>query len=196
MNSIQDAQEAQRLAARLQPFFLSYAGSLDLGRGTAMPTIGHDGAAVQAGARFFRTDLGFACYMDGTRWLTVHELTMGLAQQTYTVNTTSIVAPFRGGFAPYITRVSTEYQVATTNNAGNKWTLLYRGVNAAYAAATQIHSFNSDAPGAGVWALDDGAPNTTATPANQAFVDFGVSKTGSPGTIQVSLTIAYRLIVT
>lgn len=138
---------------------------------------------------------GFPVYWDGSQWLSVVELTMTLYHQTYAANTTIILAPFRGGFNPYVTRVSTEYQVATTNNSTNKWTLVLRGVNATYAAASQIHAFNSDAPGPGVWALDDSAPNTTATPANDAFVDFGVSKTGAPGNLQVSVTLAYRLII-
>src|SRR4051812_16129428 len=110
---------AYNLRKPLAPYFLSYAALLDLGRGTAFPTVGHDGAAVQAGARFFRTDIGFACYYDGTRWLTAHEYPIPIVPVTaYTAAgspNATIAAQIRTDYAPYITRVATTLVVATTN---------------------------------------------------------------------------------
>lgn len=144
---------------------------------------------------FYRTDLGLLCFYDGARWLTTSEYSVVFPLQTFASTTNAIAAPFRGGYPVYITRVATEYYVPTTNNAGNRWTILYRGVNQSYASTNTIHGIYSDAPGAGVYALDDSAPNGTVALAYYAFVDYTFTKTGSPGNLSIAFTMTYRLIV-
>src|SRR5689334_21629200 len=71
--------DIQTLRRKLTPYFLSYELSLDKGRGTAFPS------SPAVNWRFFRTDLGFACYYDGAQWLSAHEYALQSVPYTPTV---------------------------------------------------------------------------------------------------------------
>lgn len=163
------------------------------GVGTAFPT------GIASGYRFFRTDLGWLCYYDGTRWLTVHEYVHALNPITVSANGNQLIAPIRTDFAPYITRVGVGWVVATTNDANNYWTFLLRGVSSNYGAASNIHSDNTSGGTVGTWSIGNAAPNVTTTPANNAAFDISYAKAGSgaaPGALTISATLYNRLIVT
>lgn len=164
--------------------------------GSAFPT------GISTGFRFFRTDLGWWCYYDGTRWLTAHEYTAFILINTAAVSTTNFTsigpAELRTDYAPYITRCVVSYNVAATNNGSNYWTIDIRGINAAYTVATTIHTTNTSAATAGTWNQNDAAPSTSATPSNRSRLDILLTKTaGTPGNISCpSAMVYYRLIVT
>jgi len=190
-------QMAYNLRKPLGVYFPSFAASLDLGRGTAFPTVGHDGAAVQAGARFWRTDIGFACYYDGTRWLTAHEYVLDADAATTPAD---LSGPYewqmRQDYNPYFTRVSATVIVATTNNGTNFWTIRFRGLILDRSGATTIHDFTTAADSAGGYILKDAVPTSSQTPANDNTVQVFVQKTLSPGALTiVSASVAYRLII-
>lgn len=164
------------------------------GAGASFPT------GISAGFRFFRTDLGFDCYYDGTRWLTIHEyhvpITM-FGDQTAAANGNFTGPELRSDYAPYITRIVTGYHVATTNNGANFWTILLRAYNVAYSAATGIDQFDTSGVAANTWLQDDTATfSGTGTPANRARFDLSVTVFGAPGVITVNQVVSYRLIIT
>jgi len=190
-------QLAYNLRKPLSVFLMSYEALLDLGRGTAMPTVGHDGAAVQAGARFWRTDLGLETYYDGTRWLTVNEYPYAvLPFQTFSVTNTFTDVIIRTDYAPYITRVVTGTNPAATNDGSNFWTVTIAGINSARVSSTTIDTFDTHLDTAGAEALRDNAPSSSATPTNRTYLRCIGAKTGAPGNMTISHTIYTRLIIT
>lgn len=145
--------------------------------------------------RFYRLDLGWWCFYDGTRWLTCHELGVQRGVTGLTVATSVPISDIRQDYAPYITRCTTGYIVATTNSVANFWTIAIRGVNTAYNAASSVHQFTTSAAGL-VWAQNDAAPSVSATPANRARIDVDLAVTGAPGSLSIYVAVYYRLIVT
>lgn len=194
MNDITKAHEARRLYQLLSPYFLSYAGSLDLVRGTAFPTTGHDGAAVQAGARFFRTDLGFACYYDGTRWLTAEEFQCDLPP--YSRNalpfagagaTTVLLAPQRTDYATYYERAKAYLDVLTTNDGANYWAF------SLLLGASTVWTANTSGDAAGAINKEHSTPGAAIT---AQLAQVKVTKTGAPSNVFIAVSYWYRLIIT
>jgi hypothetical protein len=144
---------------------------------------------------FFRTDLGWWIYYDGTRWLTAFELPM-IYGQIVLSNQDGVQGNFRTDHAPYITRVSLVTRVPTTNNGSNYWTVVTHGWNAAMNAASNIDSFTTAADTVNVETPHDHAPSVSATPANNLFGAFNATTTGSPGQLEIWFNILFRLIIT
>ena len=158
--------------------------------GTAFPT------GIAAGFLFFRTDLGFLCFYDGTRWLTVHEYSVNWTYSAPAAGT-YIMAVLRQDYAPYITRRATAVLTGITNTGANYWTITILGANATQSATTTIDVANTSAQGASVWASGSAAPSSTSTPANAAAIDVQVAATGAPTVLPtLAITVYYRLIVT
>ena len=195
-------QLAYRLRKPLAPYFQSPGALLDLGRGTAMPTAGHDGAAVQDGARFFRTDLGFACYYDGTRWLTMHEYSVvpfsAPAGLDFAANDgTALVARLRTDDAPLFTRIAMTTRVLTTNSAVSYWTVLLVGYSITFGSSTTIVNYDTSADTVNAYTSHEGAP-AVVQPADYTHIALSVTKagaTGTPGTLRVFPSCFYRLII-
>ena len=158
--------------------------------GTAFPT------GISAGRQFFRTDLGFACYYDGTRWLTVHEYSVTRFFDTPAAGT-YLVAPLRGQYAPYITRRSLVIRTSATNTGANYWNITILGADGTQAATTTIDVATTAAQAASAWATTSAAPSATSTPANNAAIDLSIAATGVPSTLTgIGVTVFYRLIIT
>lgn len=161
------------------------------GYGTSFP------ASPQTGQRYFRTDLGWLCFFDGTRWLTVHEYETvlswfqlvglpygGAAPQTL------LLQPIRSDYGYYLTRAQAYIRVATTNNGSNFW-----GMRLLH-SSSNLWDFNTSAS----------APDTnlffstslaSAQSAATTFLTVNAqSKTGAPGAVTSACTVWYRLIVT
>lgn len=157
-------------------------------------------AAPLAGTLFFRTDLGFLCYYDGTRWLTVHEYVLPLVPNRATVAVNTIWdTTIRIDYAVYLTRVALTTNVATTNNSTNFWTVTLQGVNLALSAATTFYNPNTGTTPdtAGVETDHGGTVSAgNATPTNRQFLRASVGKTLTPGNLTISCTVSYRLIIT
>lgn len=144
---------------------------------------------------YYRRDLDWLCFYDGTRWLTTFELSMQIPSTTFSGSTSYALAAFRTNYAPYITRVALSYYVATTNDATHNWTVVWRGVSASYSGATTILSQSTSAGSPSIWTRIEAGPSN-ATPSNNAILDFNITKVNSPGNLQVIGTCFYRLIVT
>jgi len=161
--------------------------------GTSFPT------GIASGFVFFRSDLGFECYYDGSQWLTTHEYTLTLSgQNTFSANGTLLVGPLRGAYSIYVTQVTAARFVSTTNNATNYWTIQIRGLTSAYGGGTVIATTDTSAIAAGTWSIL-GASIGTANPSENAAIDVNVTKSGAgaaPGNLILSVTVTYRLIVT
>ena len=160
------------------------------GSGAAFPT------GISAGFRFFRTDLGFACYYDGTRWLTENEYSVGRYFDTPAAGT-YIIAPLHGLYAPYITRRATVVRTSATNTAVNYWNVTILGVDSAQAATTTVDVATTAAQAASTWATGSAVPSATSTPTNNAALDLNIAATGVPSILTaIGVTVFYRLIIT
>lgn len=161
------------------------------GSGTAFPT------GIATGFLFFRTDLGWWCYYDGTQWLTEDEFVQTTTMATFAAtNNSALDQLFPAEFAVFITRVAYTTSVAVTNNATNFWTITTAGVNLGKSAGTTIFSFTTAGDTVGVDTQRDTSAVTEDTPANRRYWRTAVTTTLAPGSITIHAQIRYRLIVT
>ena len=192
------------LVPYLEAWIPSHESTRDLGRGTAFPASADLPGGLQAGDRFFRTDLGWLCSYDGTRWLTVHEYSMPLeisnasTPVTYAAagNTVASRIAYRNDYSLYITRVSTITIVATTNDGTNNWTYSLRALVGNGTSALTIHTFTTAADAAGTQSTHDAAPSNNAVVASRNYFDIVVTKNNAPGALTLWSSVYYRLIVT
>jgi hypothetical protein len=146
--------------------------------------------------RWFRTDLGFDCYYDGTRWLTVQEYPQTLQTLYLAVLGYSGLAAPRIDCIKYFTRLTVIYYAYAPNDASNYWTIDFYGANAAFGAFTIIHTFTTAAATPATNLILDTVPSDQL-PTNQAFLFFAATPTLAPGPIQTLGAVAYyRLVVT
>lgn len=160
---------------------------IDLGAGNAFPS-----NPCKYG-RFYRTDLGWPCYYDGTRWLTVEEFPVTVPNLTGSFTIGRVV----GGIGIYVQRIHASTNVAATNDGTKYWTITFRSLNATFGAATNVHAFNTSADTAGAWTQHDAnTMSATAVPANYGAFDVLCAQTSTPGALSMYCIIYYRLIVT
>jgi hypothetical protein len=188
-------KQAQQLAPHLNAWFPSFAGTRLLGRGTAFPSTD---ITIAAGDRFFRTDLGFECYYDGARWLTVQVVPMVLLPNRTTVAANTIWdTRVRTDMALYVEYYAISTNVAATNNGTNFWTITCQGVNLGLTAATTVYQPNTSADTAATETDHSGAVAAgSVAPANNAFLRVSANKTLTPGNLTLAVTAYTRLIVT
>ncbi len=174
---------------------------------TLRHTIASNGAELHGGtsfpaspatdSRFYRTDLGFECFYDGTRWLTVDEYQMVLTP--YAINPppystapqTILLVPSRSDRNYYFTRARAYLFVSPTNTGSAYWSLEFRNN-----AGTSIWSFNTSAAAAGEIMPENAAINTSIGATNYFYL-YIATKTGSPSNITAAnFTAWYRLVVT
>lgn len=188
------ADDMQSLAQKLiGPLWPWIADRLNGYRsGTAFP------ASPATGDRFWRSDLGFACFYDGTRWLTAHEYECDLQQfalnpmpyNTAAVNAL-LVSPSRTDRSYYVTRARAYVYVNTTNNGTNFWGFQLRDDN-----AVSLWAFDTSAGAVGENFFENAAINTVAAVSNYLTLTV-VTHTGAPGSIgAIHCTVWYRLVVT
>jgi hypothetical protein len=187
----------QHLRRDLAPYFLSYDGTRDLGRGTAFPASADLPGGLQTYDRFFRTDLLFQCVYDGTRWLTLHEYVQPIVYQsdlTVDTDTALTTVALSAALGIYVTRVSVITRVSTTNNGTNFWTITVQGINTAVSASDTIYSFNTSADAVNVYVAREGATLNVLT--DDSWLRINAARTLTPGTLRIAVTAYYRLIVT
>lgn len=178
---------AQRLAGPLWPWIADRITGYR--RGTAFP------ASPAAGDRFFRTDLGFACFYDGARWLTVHEYSAPFVE-TSSGAAFAPRAAIRTDYALYWTRVSLRAFVATTNNGTNYWNIVLQSLDAQITTGTNLYSKATNADGAGAWLVYDAACSTNiAAAGNIYWARVNCAPVGAPGALTLNAVAYYRLIV-
>lgn len=188
---------AQRLIPILRSEFDSPAVTLDYGAGTAFPT------GVPAGAQFFRTDLGWRCYYDGTRWLTVHEdclpltfASAGTGMPSYSAAANTAYLNPSKGLTPYFTALACHTNVTAPNSGAAFWSVFLQGLNLAAAASTGIISFDTSADTAAVRTNHSALiPAANALPTNTYFVSIQLTKTGAPGNLEMTAAVFFRYVV-
>jgi hypothetical protein len=158
--------------------------------GTAFPS------SPATGMRFWRSDLGYLCYYDGTRWLTVHEYSITITDQISNTVAfdTAFVVPRDDGYRAYWTYAAVQTFISPTNNATNYWTIELQSVDNSIASTTTIASFNTSALAAGGNYTALGI--TTALPTNRPLTRAHVTKTGAPSSLALTMTAYYRLVIT
>ena len=152
-----------------------------------------------SGDKFYRTDLNWLCFYDGTRWLTCHEYNEPISvqdrlQPAVTNNDNLGYLAIRQDYLPYIQKVYGISVVITTNNGSNYWTALVATVNAA-GTLTTLTSFNTSADAAGTRYAKSMTVNQAMTSSMLTFQLSG-QRTGTPGAFYPILSVNYRLIVT
>lgn len=145
---------------------------------------------------FFRTDKGLFCFYDGTRWLSV-QLFEFATSYFGAGQTASIVA---GNFAPlgvatnlWFVDLRWAYFVSTTHSGTQYWTLQLYDTNVGLIGPL----LTSDK------ATANASVNPTPTAIGSAFpafssdmIQFQLTKVSTPGAIQFSAVLRYRLIIT
>jgi hypothetical protein len=169
----------------------------DLGRGTAFPATADLPGGLQANDRFYRTDIGWLCYYDGTRWLTVHEYAISSGLRTTVGAGTFVIGPLRQDYVSYFTRITRLINTGATNTGANYWTITVLGANAAQSSTSSIDVATTAAIAGSTWATNDSAPSATALPANNNGLDFSCVATGAPSSLgSLVLTVYFRLVIT
>jgi hypothetical protein len=160
------------------------------GAGTAFPS------SPPTSMRFFRTDLGYDCYYDGTRWLTISEYSLVITAQVSSAVAfdAAFVVPRDDGYRAYWTYAAVQTFISPTNTIANYWTIELQSVDNAIASTTTIASFNTSALAAGGNYTALGI--TTALPTNRPLTRAHVTKTGAPSSIALTMTAYYRLVIT
>ena len=162
--------------------------------GTSFPT------SPTSGDKFYRTDLNWLCFYDGTRWLTCHEYSQPIAIQDVLVPRASSAAASTGylalrqDFDLFLTSLTVMSLVVSPNNGSNYWEYQFRYKNSSN-SATVITTLNTSTH-TPLTATDCSV--TLNTPLNTAaiFLDFLVQGgAGSPGAAYPFATINYRLII-
>jgi hypothetical protein len=159
-------------------------------RGTAFPTV----PAPVADDLFYRTDLNWLCFYDGTEWMTVQEYTVTLPTSTLSADGSgNSYVPVGDYYAVYITHVVFHTLVASTNDGSNYWTVLLRGAEITTAVQTTIWSFTTAADTVGVWKSHETLDPTTPQPSERNWLHYRGEKTNAPGNLSVLATVYYRL---
>lgn len=184
---------AYKLRKPLAAYFHGFT-NLDLGRGSSFPTTGHDGAAVQSGARFYRTDINLACYYTGAEWLTQSEYTMPLAigdtAYTHAYTATQNVMRFssmRNDYKPIFTRAAAAL-FHTTNTGANYFTYTFKDN-----LGTTLWTFNTSGDGTGE--VYKSTTSFTQPSGVITFVYLNIAATGSPNHIPRTPVFYYKLVI-
>lgn len=160
--------------------------------GTSFP------ASPTTGFVFFRTDLGWGCYYDGTRWLTAFTTPIPLLPNRTAVSVNTIWdTRVRQDYALYVEYIALSTNVAATNNGTNFWTVTIQGVNLGLSAATTVFAPNTSGDTAATETDHSGAVAAgNVAPTNNAYLRVSVGKTSAPGNLTLACTCYVRWIVT
>lgn len=168
------------------------AGGGGYDEGTSFP------GSPSSGDKFYRTDLNWLCFYDGTRWLTVHEYLADFAnQQTLQpITTQSYFASvtLRRDYGVYLTRFHGSYYIGPTNNGSNYRTLNLVWGNSA-SSETTLYTTDSSAAAASTnieWSI---AINSVIS-SSAFYLAISNTRTGLPSGLYGNFAIAYRLVVT
>ena len=186
--NLQTQRQIQALETTLERLRKADAGT---SAGTAFP------ATPSTGSLYFRTDLGWLCYYDGTRWLTTHEYEMnmpffgGIFPYSGGSPATLLLTPSRTDYSYYLLGARAYTLVSTTNNATNYWAFQLLDDN-----TTNLWAFDTSGQAAGAGTLQ--AQGVMGVVALGSFLNLNiVGKVLAPGALTVcNITVWYRLVVT
>jgi hypothetical protein len=176
---------------------LATSNILDIGEGSAFPTLSIASGVLAAGARFFRTDLNFACVYDGTRWLTQAEYECNLTPFAIsplpfgTAGNTILLAPSRSDYAYYVTRARVYLFISPTNTGAAFYTFQLQDDG-----ATLLWQFNTSGNAAGQILIETASFSNNPTTVSNYLNLLISAKTGAPSNITAAhMTVWYRLVI-
>lgn len=159
--------------------------------GTAFPT-----SDLWQGMPFHRTDLKMDCFYDlaNTQWLSMTEYSTGRVTFSASADAGVPSERLRDDYAHFVTRVNLSAIVSTTNDGSNYWTFTISSRDSTISASTTIFTDDTSDQST-AWVDYDGDPSED-TPANYGQYYLAYAKTGSPGSVTLTFSVNYRLIVT
>jgi len=143
---------------------------------------------------FYRTDLGMFCFWNGTNWLTISEHGHVVPPITRTTSGVTNPIPLRSDYAPYFTRLVVRTNVASPNDGTNYWTVTVSGYNLSEGANSAMYSFDTSADVVATF-INREAAASPAIPTNKSwFIAYGATH-NSPGSLYITITFFYRLVI-
>lgn len=169
-------------------------GDLEVGGGGYPQGTSFPGSPV-SGDKFYRTDLNWLCFYDGTRWLTCHEYEITLTSPNASTagDWTFSRAALRADRQIYLTTCHTTTWHLTAPSALNFWTIDVSTYDASRTRTT-LFSFATSSYASGMVARSDTLNTAVAT--TQLMIEGRIAETGGAPNVLVSHAIYYRLIVT
>lgn len=173
------------------PGNLDVAGGGGYAEGTSFP------GSPTTNQKFYRTDLNWLCFYDGTRWLTCQEFAQDFPAPGAGSSVTAAIArnAVRKDYYQYFTKAAiTSRILGATNNGSNYWTFSIDLLSVT-GGVTSIASANTSADTANQQTNRTIIVNYEST-SSFFSAETVVTKVGSPSNILLMATLYYRLIVT
>lgn len=158
--------------------------------GGAFPTTN-----LYSGRPFYRSDLGIWCYYAGD-WLTMERDYVEITATGISANNTSSQRRISDTYAAWIDEIALTTNVATTNDGSNYWTVAVVSANATFGSTTTVHTIDTSGDSASTATAHDSTSPDTQNPANYGAIYWTLTKTSSPGNINVHLGVYVRYIIT
>lgn len=176
-------------------------GDLEVGGGGYPQGVSFPGSPV-SGDKFYRTDLNWLCFYDGTRWLTCHEYTISFNYTgAHPSGNGSALLAFRAGmpsdYAAYFTNAYISVEAGSSNHNGSNYTTLslYTLGATNTTSVTLATQLTSAGITAGNTAKYDISVNTACPLADTRLI-LTATHTGTVTNAYVYPIVNYRLIVT
>jgi hypothetical protein len=150
-----------------------------------------------SGDKFYRTDLNWLCFYDGTRWLTCQEFTQELNAGGSPISGLSGIARgmSRSDYLQYFTKVAAFTWVnGATNDGSNYWTCTVDWQDSA-GTRTALATFSTAADSPNTATTKIATVNAASTSSYKGLVTVG-TKVGSASPLFFGASVYYRLIVT
>lgn len=149
---------------------------------------------------YYRTDLGWICYYDGTRWLTDFEIALPALANIGQAGSGTAFGVYwyhalRQDYGLYLTKWSATTYVPTTNDGTKYWTCRLEWLTDAN-VATSLVSFTTASDTASRFTYHEQAINAVLSSSARALASTNSVKTSTPGNVLLLPTVYARLIVT
>jgi hypothetical protein len=149
---------------------------------------------------YYRTDLDLLFFYDGTRWLTTTLYTdiIGASGVTKPISATGfpdqVATPLAGSTAMWLENVWLSFIVVggTALSASHKWVVTFNS----QPAATLLATVTIDSGSLSVWRNSGPVAYGASVPTTEFLISVTATKTGTPGTLNTSPRMSYRLIGT
>ncbi len=148
---------------------------------------------------FYRTDHALIFYYDGTRWLTTDLYSKPFTTGDQGMPATGTVSIFRGvtyntlGLDLWVVAIEIGTIVLTTNNGSNFWTATVSKQSPTLTPTT-LAAPTTAADTANTWTNHTTAVGASLAPASFPGLVVDMAKTNAPGSIYLSVSMAYRYI--
>lgn len=143
------------------------------------------------GQLFYRSDLKYWCFWNGTYWLTVSEFVADLPLTYYSSGMWVPGHPIKSDYNVFITKIAINYMVSTNSNSSNYWNIITRSINLPLSSSVWIRSTYTGSAVAGTYYQDRGTIEAIPSVA-PGWIDFSFTKTGSPGLLTAGGACYYR----